>query len=134
MSTFQQIGLSILTLLIAIDLWALIRGHTSRALGLAWLLVCSSGVVALYVPDTTTRIARVLGIQRGADLLLYSSVMAGVIFVFFAYIRQKRVDRAITLIVREIAKRDACPPFDFDSPAFNPSESRRSPHEPEMPS
>jgi len=64
-----------------------------------WILV---GAVA-WRPDTTGYFARLLGVGRGADVVVYLA-LALLFFLFFKLmVKVERVDKNITKIVREIA-------------------------------
>jgi hypothetical protein len=68
-----------------------------------WLLVWATAGVAALWPRTTMVVARALGIGRGADLILYCSVFVMLIGFFYVYTRFRKLDRAFTLLVRELA-------------------------------
>lgn len=71
---------------------------------LFWLAV---GVVAL-IPEFTNRLADLLGIGRGADVVLYSAIVIIVALLFRVFIRIEQLDRALTKVTRELAlRRDA---------------------------
>ena len=65
------------------------------------LAITLSGVVFICFPDLTSRLARMVGVGRGTDLLLYASIV-GVGFllvVFYAKIRE--MSGMITRLTRE---------------------------------
>jgi hypothetical protein len=65
------------------------------------------GIVFVCFPDLTSRLARLVGVGRGTDLLLYASLV-GVGFllvVFYAKIRE--MSGVITRITREDSIRGA---------------------------
>ena len=71
-----------------------------------WLLFwLSAGAVALQ-PDWTGIIAQRLGIGRGADLVVYLSLVAIFYLLFRIQIQQKKTEREITKIVRKISLDD----------------------------
>ncbi len=71
-------------------------------LGVAWF--------AILLPDYTTRLANVLGVGRGADLIFYLFALFTV-FVFVILSTQTRtLNRQITALVRHQAIRDASAP------------------------
>lgn len=75
-----------------------------------WLTV---GVVAL-IPELTSRLADLLGIGRGADVVVYTAIVVIVAILFRVSIRLEQLDRAITKVTRELAlRRDA--PHDGDA-------------------
>ena len=73
----------------------------------AWLVVIGTGLVFAIEPNWTTLIARKLGINRGTDLLLYVLVLAVLQGFLIIYLKLRRVRRELTLLVRELAIREA---------------------------
>lgn len=61
------------------------------------------GVVAIYDPDSTTVIANALGVGRGADLLLYATVIAFCASLVVIYGRFRKLDERYTQVIRELA-------------------------------
>jgi len=61
-----------------------------------------AGFVAVLYPEYTNIVAGYLGIGRGADLLLYTSVIFALFYAVNQYRRQLWQDRVITSLVREI--------------------------------
>lgn len=65
------------------------------------------GIVFVLAPDLTSRLARLLGIGRGTDLILY-------LFIVFCYLgglsilaKFRRLERNQTLLVRKLALASA---------------------------
>jgi small membrane protein len=70
---------------------------------LLWLLLwCGASIIVLF-PDTTMVAARTFGIGRGADLVLYVSVIALFYLIFRMQVQLEQISREITRIVRTIA-------------------------------
>lgn len=65
-------------------------------------IIAAFGVV---FPNLTTKIANVLGIGRGADLIIYGSIATLFYLVFRLYILLEDVRHEITAVVRKIALR-----------------------------
>ncbi len=67
------------------------------------------GVGTLFVcfPNLTSRLARLVGVGRGTDLLLYASLVGGgfMLVVFYAKIRE--MSGVITRLIREDSLRGA---------------------------
>ena len=106
MSLFQLVAIPLLLvmmLLSARNLFQRARFLTSLAWTLLWLV----GVIAVINPDETTEIAKLVGIRRGADLLIYSSVLAFGVGFFVVSLRLRQMSREITLLTREIALLEA---------------------------
>jgi hypothetical protein len=107
LNLIQMILLVFVASLLLVALIATIRGRVSRVAGALWVVICLGGGAAVIWPGLTTRVARFLGIGRGTDLILYGTVVGMVLGFIMMYIRIRRLRRDITLLVRQIAIRDA---------------------------
>ncbi len=65
------------------------------------------GIVVVVAPGFLTRIANAVGIGRGADLLFYVAILAGLIYVVNEYKRSVQLARANTQLARELALTEA---------------------------
>src|ERR1044072_4623935 len=70
----------------------------------AFLLFAAYAVVR---PEDITAIAHWVGVGRGADLVLYATVVAFVFVVINFYLRTREMERRITELARAVARRDA---------------------------
>jgi small membrane protein len=67
--------------------------------GLIWL-----GTACIIVfPEATSFVAHLLGIGRGADLIIYLSLLISFYLIFRLYVAIVRLEQAITALVRAIA-------------------------------
>jgi len=107
LTLFQQTLLAVVGLLLLGSVAALIRGWATRRESLIWAGICLAAGAAVLWPGTTSRIARTVGIGRGADLVFYCAVIVMMIGFWMVYIRLRRVRREITLLVRHQAMLDA---------------------------
>ena len=114
MNLFQTLALVVVGGLFILTLIAALRGWATRREGVLWALVWVAAGVAIIWPEVTTVVARWLGIQRGADLILYCAVVVMMIGFLMIYVRLRHLRRELTLLVRQIAIRDAMmtPPAD----------------------
>ncbi|MDO8463531.1 MAG: DUF2304 family protein [bacterium] len=64
-----------------------------------WVLVALVAVV----PEGTNRLADILGIGRGADVVVYGAIVALAALLFRMSVRMEQLDRAITKVTREVA-------------------------------
>jgi len=103
LSGFQQITLFAIALALCATIVAMVRGRARPGEGLLLALVLASAAAAIAWPEATSRIARALGIGRGADLVLYSTVVAMGVGFWMVYIRLRQLRRDITLLVRHLA-------------------------------
>ena len=110
MKYFQIISIAIVSILILVTLIGISRQKTRSRYGFYWLLIWTSAAIALSNPNRTTFIANALGIQRGADFVFYCAVLGGMVGFFVLYARLRKLNREMTLLVRELALRDVQPP------------------------
>ncbi len=103
MNLFQIIAIAVVGLLLVLILAAVGRGWTTRREALVWSLVFLAAGTAILWPRVTVVIAKVMGIGRGADLLLYSAVVTMMIGFLMTYSRLQRLRRELTLLVRQLA-------------------------------
>ena len=106
-NSFQYLFLGILLVLLVGIIIALSRRWASRREGIAWISLCLAAAAATIWPDMTTRIARAIGISRGADLILYCAVAVMMIGFWMTYIRLRHLRREMTLLVRHAALLEA---------------------------
>jgi small membrane protein len=64
-------------------------------------------VVAVLFPPMLTRVAQIVGVGRGADLLLYGLTITFLGFVAASYRRMRGLEQNVTTLAREIALREA---------------------------
>ena len=80
------------------------RSHKTKAWKkLLLLLLAIFMVIAVLWPDITNKLAKLVGVGRGADLLLYLLSISFIIYVLNSYLRQQeQVDQTFRL-ARKIA-------------------------------
>ncbi len=71
-----------------------------------WSILFSAAIVGVILPEETTRFAKLLGIGRGVDLIVYASIATLFYLVFRLYILLEDVRHEITNLVRELALKD----------------------------
>ena len=111
---FQWLGVPMATLLSLLATVRLVRRRGSPSIGIFWLALWGIAAAAIAWPDSTTTVARTLGIARGSDLLLYCAVLAGFFGFWMMTLQQRRTQRDLTLLARAVALRDARPPIESD--------------------
>lgn len=107
MNLFQGIALAVFAVILVVTFVGMVRGSISRRHGLMWSVVWVSAGLSVSRPDLTARVARLLGIGRGVDLVLYCAVVVSMIGFLAIYVRLRRLRREMTLVVRHLAIRDA---------------------------
>ncbi len=70
-----------------------------------WMLIWIAAIVVILLPGTSFFFADILGIQRGADFVVYISIIALFYLVFRLYVKIDSVEKNVTKIVREAAIR-----------------------------
>lgn len=104
---FQVIALGILGALVLWELWRFCSGPVSWG---NWLLRCAvwlAAAAAIGRPQLVQDVATALGIGRGADVVLYVSVLAFLGTSFYWYSRHLRTERRLTEVLRHLAVREA---------------------------
>ncbi len=71
--------------------------------GLVWILL----ILAAIFPTIIDDVAHLVGVQRGADLLLYISVVVLIYATFRTMVLTQKLREEHTELVRQIAIRDA---------------------------
>lgn len=85
--------------------WHGVRLQAGKRIGFVVFLLLNA--YAVVRPDDVTWLARHLGVGRGADLVLYLTVVAVVFAVLHFYLRTRELERRITDLARAVALRDA---------------------------
>ena len=70
---------------------------------LFWGLVWIGTASVIVFPDATSLLAHLLGIGRGADLIVYVSLLLSFYLMFRLYVALARLEQAITALVRAMA-------------------------------
>jgi hypothetical protein len=110
LNLFQWLALTVILCLLIVELVGAVRGRVFRTFWVVRVVIWISTGIAIYQPDLVTRLARAIGIQRGADLVLYFTVLAFFATSLFLYARCLRLQQQITRIVRHLALEEVRPP------------------------
>ena len=112
--TSQLIIKSVLLVCVAGIGWMMLRSpggarHQAgrRLVTLAFVLFA---IIAIVAPSLTAHLAHLVGVGRGADLLLYALVIAFLAQVLSSFRRDARRERQITHLARRIALNTAPDP------------------------
>ena len=122
----QTIIIQILLILgiISIVAWLFIK-RGAKQLAVRRLLIiffAIFGVFAVALPQQVTAIANLVGVGRGADLLLYSTVIVLLGFLVLQEVRTKNADKKTTYLARKIAIYESQNATAYRSTALNHSE------------
>ena len=103
MNPFQIVVVAFAACLFIGSIIATVRGWLTRREGLVWAVIWLAAGVTVAWPNVTAIVAKALGIGRGADLLLYCSVIVMLVGFLMIYARLRAVRRDVTLLVRRLA-------------------------------
>ncbi|OGF99945.1 hypothetical protein A2Y99_03965 [Candidatus Gottesmanbacteria bacterium RBG_13_37_7] len=108
MFTFTQ-SILIIFLLFALSRVILrFRGGNISHLGVIfWSLLFSSAIIFVIFPSLTGEIARVIGVGRGVDAIIYTSVVILFYLVFRLYVNLQDMHHQITKLVEQLALKEA---------------------------
>lgn len=107
MTLFQIAAIIAFVLLIVVTVSQMKRRRLTPRAGALWLLLWAGGIVATVEPQILVAAARMVGIGRGVDLVIYLSLGAIFALLLMMYVRFRRIDEQLTTIVRHLAIRDA---------------------------
>ncbi len=97
-----QLAIAILSLVAIISVMSKKKEHLLGPVGaLFWIVFWIAIASVVSVPDVTQRIADLLGIGRGVDLVMYLSIAILLFLVFKLYIRVESMRRDMTEIARK---------------------------------
>ena len=103
MSLFQLIGLGFISLIVLVSILAILRLRGRSVGAWFWLILWCSAGGAIADPEATTIIAQAFGVSRGADLVLYGSVLTSFVAFFLVYRTLRAQKHHITILVRQLA-------------------------------
>ena len=91
------------------------RGRPVEKLGMSLVFI---GIAYFAVfPTVADRVAAFVGVDRGADLMLYLSTMALLFLCFNLYLRQKALQSELQVVVQQLALLTAEKGADTSPPA-----------------
>jgi hypothetical protein len=99
-----QFILSLLLAGILIYAWAEYR--RSPAIAILAAFVAMAGLYFVWFPAHSTRLAALVGIGRGADLILYIWVCISVIVILNVHLKLRTQMELLTLLARKVALAD----------------------------
>lgn len=105
---FQWITIPLLLLLALRELAFLLIQPKQRLRHGLKLVVCVTASGAIIAPDMITNMAMLVGVGRGADLVLYIVALSFAATTFYFYARYLTLQNQITELVRHLAISEAC--------------------------
>jgi len=70
---------------------------------LVWFMLWLAVLIVFWLPDMTSYLAAWLGIGRGADLVVYISILVIFYMIFKIFVRLNKIEEGITKVVRDDA-------------------------------
>jgi small membrane protein len=98
------------------------RTQAVRRLGL--MLFAALAVWSILFPSVWNQIARLVGVGRGTDMVLYALVVAFLSFTLTTYVRFRDFEARYTKLARRLALDEAGPP----QPAQTAPEQQEKPY------
>jgi hypothetical protein len=106
---------------VAIFLLRASAGVRHLAIRRVLLLIFALGAMAsIILPTWVTRLAHLVGVGRGTDLLLYALIVAFLGYTATSYRRSRQIERRFTELTRQIALDEVSRPGSLDPERFNP--------------
>ena len=102
LNIFQLVIVPLVALLFIRSIILLGRANRRRA-AVIWAILWLAAGITILRPGTTILVARILGIGRGTDLVLYIFVIAFLMAAFYFYNRMLKLEAALTAIVRHLS-------------------------------
>jgi hypothetical protein len=100
----------ILIAIIAIIIWRLTLQWRAKEIPTkqfnGWLLIWLLALAVVIWPDLTVWVANLVGIGRGADLVVYLAVIFIVYFLFRLLLRIEKIEKNLTKLVRNESLKD----------------------------
>lgn len=98
----------VLILLFGVGTFLYFRFGRTRAFDrLIMVILALSGILMIIDPDLTTNLANLIGVGRGADLLVYFGFTMTFFVALFLYSKLRGLESRLTELVRAIAIKDA---------------------------
>ncbi len=105
----------ILILSLSMSAWLyLTRFRTIFRDRLAALVLLAAGILFILFPDSTTRIANMVGVVRGADLVIYVFMVTFIYLMILLYTKILHLELQQTEIIRSLALFQAKSPADHE--------------------
>lgn len=107
MILIKPILIALLAMASLLCFWSLRSRLMTRVLVIAMMTL---GILFVVHPELTTSIAHRFGVQRGADLMFYFSVVGAAYGFLILYVRQRNLQEELARLVRAFAIEHAIEP------------------------
>lgn len=107
MSRFQWIALAVIGCILVLEMIQVFKkGSLNLQSGLR-ILVWAAAAIGIAFPDFVSQVARMIGIGRGADAVIYVVSLSFIATTFYFYSRYLRLQRQMTDLARYITIQEA---------------------------
>ena len=103
MTLFQWLCSGLMSALILMEVGLQFAGRTRRVISSLRIAVWILALFLILMPSATNRVAEILSIGRGADVILYLTVITFLLSFFYLLHAVESQREQITLLVRRIA-------------------------------
>lgn len=103
----DPIKIILLVPLILLLVFLVTRFKSQILFRLSLIFILFSGAVFVLFPSLTNRLAAWVGVGRGADLVIYLSIVFFFLFGILIYAKIRKLQETQTELIRQIALRDA---------------------------
>lgn len=117
MTLFQWLFSGLMSALIVMEVVLQLTGRTRRIISSLRMAVWLLALSLILVPSATNRVAEILSIGRGADVILYLTVITFLLSFFYLLHAVESQREQITLLVRRIAMQNPVSDDSNDDPA-----------------
>jgi hypothetical protein len=94
-------------LLLGVLLYAWTEYPRAHVIGILAMVAASVGLYFVWIPAHATRLAALVGVGRGVDLVLYIWVVISLIILLNLHLKLRAQMEVITVLAREIAIANA---------------------------
>jgi len=102
------------------------QGALGRLGAILWSVLWVAAAVVVLLPDVASRFAGLVGVGRGADAVLYLSVIFLFYLIFRIFLRLDKMDRDITTLVRRVSMGGGAAGADADERSNDKGTDRRT--------
>lgn len=74
------------------------------------ILIFSSGIIITIFPNISSKIANLLGVGRGVDLIFYISIVFGLLGFIVLYSKYRKMEIMLTELIRKESIRTSTEP------------------------
>ncbi|ENN96279.1 hypothetical protein J422_03211 [Methanocaldococcus villosus KIN24-T80] len=106
----QIFGILFCIFALIITLYRTKKRYMSIEKGVFWVIIWMIILLLLINPNLMSKIADILGVGRGVDAIVYTTLAILLYLVYKLFERTERLEREITKLVREIAIKDRYEP------------------------